>query len=99
MPITRPPTGPGAQPVPVPAPAQAYQSLYGGMNIPNQPLSADIEDRRNGNTWAQILGAKAHELMSNVQNDYNDSFGNKNMTLSDIPDVSRMQPQLIRRTQ
>lgn len=60
------------------------------MDIPaNQPLSADIEDRRNGTTWAQKVSARVHELMSNVQDDYNDSFGDKNPA---ITDVSAMTP-------
>lgn len=60
------------------------------MNIPkDQPLSSDIEDRRNGTTFTQRLSAKVHELMSAVSDDYNDSFGDKG---GSVPDVSAMQP-------
>lgn len=60
------------------------------MNIPqNQPLSSDIEDRRNGTTFTQRLSAKVHELMSAVSDDYHDSFGDKG---GSVPDVSTMQP-------
>jgi hypothetical protein len=63
--------------------------MDGLMNIPhNQPLSADIEDRRNGTTFTQRLSSKVHELMSAVSDDYNDSFGDKSAS---IPDVSAMQ--------
>jgi hypothetical protein len=58
------------------------------VDVPgNQPLSADIEDRRNGTTWAQKLSARVHELMSNVQDDYNDSFPDKSVTMSNVGQV------------
>lgn len=66
-----------------------------GSNIPNGYTSPDVEDRRNGTGWMQgMLGqaaAKAHQLIGSVQDDYADSFGPKNLTVADIPDVSTMK--------
>lgn len=62
-----------------------------GSNIPDGYTSPNVEDRRNGTSWLQQAAAKAHQLMGAVQDDYADSFGPKNLTVADIPDVSRMK--------